>query len=97
MSSQTIFLLILILLGAAFYYFKNSGSIDPSKAKELVREGALLVDVRTPGEYSSGNIQGSKNIPINELDNRIGELGDKDRVIIYSIPKAGQYFTIPSG
>ncbi|MDZ4714206.1 MAG: rhodanese-like domain-containing protein [Cytophagales bacterium] len=32
--------------------------------KELVQNGAAIVDVRTKGEYSQGHIKGSVNIPL---------------------------------
>ena len=31
--------------------------------------GALLLDVRTPQEYRQGHIPGSKNLPLQQLDN----------------------------
>ena len=31
---------------------------------KLVKEGALIVDVRTKGEYKAGHIEGSKNVPL---------------------------------
>ena len=30
--------------------------------------GAILLDVRTPGEYHQGHIPGSKNVPLSSLD-----------------------------
>lgn len=49
--------------------------------KELVSNGAVIVDVRTPGEYKQGSIKGSTNIPLNELHNNLKKL-DKSKVII---------------
>ncbi|MDP4240300.1 MAG: rhodanese-like domain-containing protein [Bacteroidota bacterium] len=49
---------------------------------ELVKQGALILDVRTRGEYSSGHIRGSMNIPVEQLANNIGKLKDKDKAII---------------
>jgi len=34
---------------------------------------ATIVDVRTPGEFAAGHIDGAKNIPLNEVPNRIDE------------------------
>jgi len=42
--------------------------------------GALLLDVRTPMEYAGGTIDGFKNIPLNELRSRLGEL-DKSKPV----------------
>ena len=34
---------------------------------EMVKNGAQIIDVRTRQEYAGGNIKGSVNIPLNEL------------------------------
>jgi rhodanese-related sulfurtransferase len=49
--------------------------------KELVKQGAVIVDVRTPGEYAGGHIKGSLNIPLQNLDKNLGKLS-KDKTII---------------
>jgi len=49
---------------------------------ELVKQGATILDVRTKGEYSTGHIKGSINIPVEQLDNNIGKLKDKNKTII---------------
>jgi len=48
---------------------------------ELVKNGAVIVDVRTKGEYGGGHIKGSVNIPLQELEKHLGKL-KKDKVII---------------
>lgn len=35
--------------------------------EEIIAEGALVIDVRTPGEYKDGHIKGSLNIPMNDI------------------------------
>jgi phage shock protein E len=49
---------------------------------ELVRNGALIVDVRTAGEYKSGHIQGSLNIPVDQIRSRTAELKKKGKPVI---------------
>lgn len=49
--------------------------------RELVKSGAEIIDVRTKGEYASGHIKGSKNIPLDTLASHISKL-KKDKVII---------------
>ncbi len=58
------------------------GKVSPEKARALVEGGAKLVDVRTPGEHASGHIAGSINVPLQELGNRLAELGDKSKPIV---------------
>lgn len=49
---------------------------------ELVKNGAIIVDVRSPGEYASGNIKGSINIPVDSIGKNLAKLKDKNKVII---------------
>jgi rhodanese-related sulfurtransferase len=37
------------------------------KMQNLVKNGAQIIDVRTPGEFQSGHIRGSLNIPLQDL------------------------------
>lgn len=39
--------------------------------KQLVKDGAVIVDVRSKGEYSSGHIKGSINIPLDQLSGHL--------------------------
>ncbi|MFT4521789.1 MAG: phage shock protein E [Bacteroidia bacterium] len=34
---------------------------------QKISEGAVIIDVRSAGEYKSGHVQGSKNIPLNNI------------------------------
>lgn len=49
--------------------------------KQLLKSGAKIIDVRTKREYASGHIEGSVNIPLNELSEGVKKL-HKDSVII---------------
>jgi len=49
---------------------------------ELVKNGAVIVDVRTKGEYSSGHIKGSINIPLDSISNITTKVKDKKKVVI---------------
>lgn len=40
----------------------------------LNRKDAVMIDVREPAEFSAGHAPNAKNIPIAQLDKRIGEL-----------------------
>ena len=67
-----------------FLIYKRLGRIAPSKARELVKSGAKLVDVRSPAEFQSRHIDGAMNIPLPSLTAKLSSLGAKDRpVIVY--------------
>ena len=57
-------------------------------AAGLPRDGSVtLLDTRTVGEYSRGHIEGFRNIPVDELRERLGEL-DKSKPV-YVICQSG--------
>ncbi len=49
--------------------------------KQLVQTGATIVDVRTKGEYESGHVKGSVNIPLGSLPNGYSRIR-KDKAVI---------------
>jgi len=49
---------------------------------QLVKEGAIILDVRNKGEYAGGHIKGSINISVDTLSNNLSKLKDKDKTII---------------
>ena len=49
---------------------------------ELIAAGAIIVDVRTKGEYAGGHIKGSTNIPVNQLAANLGKFKNKEKAII---------------
>lgn len=60
------------------------GRVGGVEAHALVRDGARLVDVRTAQEYASSHLDGALNLPVQELDRRLGELGRRDApVVVY--------------
>jgi len=40
---------------------------EPTDFKALVQKGAIIVDVRSAGEFGSGHIQNSRNIPVDQM------------------------------
>ena len=52
--------------------------------KTLLDGKALVVDVRTPGEFASGHHPRAVNIPVDQVQSRIAEFGDKKKpVVVY--------------
>ena len=49
---------------------------------ELIANGAVLIDVRTPKEYSSGNPKGSTNIPLDKISGKIGKIEKLKKPIV---------------
>lgn len=57
--------------------------VTREQARELLDEGAQLVDVRADHEWDAGHIAGATHVPLPELPQRLEEI-DKDRpVVVY--------------
>ena len=63
-------------------FFKNIFSNSPkADLGELISKGAMIIDVRSPGEYKGGHLKNSTNIPLDQLSGKIGKL-DKNKPVI---------------
>lgn len=61
---------------------KNMLGLGPKvDYKELVKNGAQIIDVRTSGEFASGHVKGSINIPLNVISSNAKKI-KKDAPII---------------
>ncbi len=73
-----------VLFVVAFLVMRNMvGGISSEDAKKLVADGAVLLDVRTTGEYGSGHLPGAINVPVQDLEQRISELDPTKPVVVY--------------
>lgn len=77
------------ILAVWLFYHKfaaNKGvhAVTIEELKGLLDEkNRQYIDVRTPNEFSRNHIKGFKNIPLSELQHRMGELSfDRELVVI---------------
>ena len=77
-----------ILMQVGYMNVKNGGGISTMMASRNTKPSAMpssnepiVVDVRTPQEFAGGAYPGAINIPLDELQMRISELGSKTREI----------------
>lgn len=52
------------------------------KILDFKNRGAVIIDVRTPGEFVSGHIKDSKNIPLNTILAKAEEIKKLEKPII---------------
>ena len=60
------------------------------KIKEMIKEGAPIIDVRTPDEFRGGHVDGSINIPMQEFVARIEEVNAFSRPLILCCASGGR-------
>ena len=83
--------LLYIAIGFVGIFFAlkifNGGisAVDKKEVISYIKEGALIVDVRSGEEYASGHYQNAKNIPVDQVESRLKDFGNKDgKVVVYS-------------
>jgi phage shock protein E len=82
--------IILVVVALALVMRRVMGRASRTDVTAALREEALVVDVRTPGEFASGHADAAINIPLQNLGQRLDELGAKDRVIVLYCQSGGR-------
>jgi len=72
---------IIILIASLSLLLKKYLKGNKNDYKELLNEGAIIVDVRTEDEYKTGHIKNSINIPLKDLIYRINEFNKGDNIV----------------
>jgi phage shock protein E len=84
---------ILVVAGfvAAFLGLKHLGSVSPDAAREHLRQGAKIIDVRGREEYQARHLPQAINIPLGELAQRIAQHApNKDDVLLLHCLSGGR-------
>ncbi len=68
-------------------------SVHWHEVEDHADQGYLLVDVRTAGEFARGSVPGAVNVPVDELRERLDELGEKNVVVICQVGQRGHVAT----
>ena len=63
-------------------FLQNLFGSKTSELKQFLNEGAVIIDVRTPNEYASGYIKGSRNVPLDALQSRWPEVRQLNKPVI---------------
>jgi rhodanese-related sulfurtransferase len=85
MKSKKIFLALAIMLGLVFatQQLQAVEGVDVKLAQSMNQQGALLLDVREPEEFSAIHAPNAKLIPLGQLSTRMQEIAEyKDKPIV---------------
>ncbi|MCB0346885.1 MAG: rhodanese-like domain-containing protein [Bdellovibrionales bacterium] len=90
---KKLLLIILLVLAACNQSPKEpaaSGSNRATAAWEMINDGALVVDVRSPEEFSAGHVDGAINIPQDQIAMRLDEIADHKNKDVVLYCKSGR-------
>jgi NADPH-dependent 2,4-dienoyl-CoA reductase/sulfur reductase-like enzyme/rhodanese-related sulfurtransferase len=65
-----------------------------SQIDQFVADGYQLIDVRSAAEFSQGAIPGALNMPVDEIRDRISELGNKNLLVNCQVGQRGHTATL---
>ena len=76
-------LVVVAALAAVVWLWKKSGGISAQDALAHLKNGAVLVDVRSRGEFSAGHLSNAVNIPLDEIESGAWRrLKDKNQALL---------------
>lgn len=76
-------LLVMIIVHEVRRSTRGFRNVGPQAAVMLTNRDAQLLDVRSPDAFRKAHILNAKNIPLAELEDRIGKLDRDKAVIVY--------------
>ncbi len=65
-----------------FESIKSLFGFEKTDYAQLIKDGAVILDVRSKGEYAGGHIRGSVNIPVEQLARSLNKIKNKNKVVI---------------
>lgn len=72
-----------MLLWPTIMRARSGVSLDTLAATRLINDtGAVVLDIRTSAEYAGGHLPNARNIPLAELEKRVGEIKGNKPVLI---------------
>ena len=93
LRSKTVLGIIFVVIASTVYYTQiqqlgsetDYGDVTVEQALELIEKNPLLVilDVRTIQEFEDGHVEGATNMPVDDLEQRLEELGRNEEMLVY--------------
>ena len=76
-------ILVIAAIITVIFMIKKSGQISPKDALAYLKNSALVIDVRSPGEFNSGHLPTAINIPLEEIETALPRRAkDKNQTLL---------------
>jgi phage shock protein E len=75
--------LVIAVVVVVIFILKKAGRISAKDARAHLKNGALVIDVRSRGEFNSGHLPNAVNIPLDEIETALPRrVKDKNQVLL---------------
>jgi len=76
-------ILIAAAIVAAFLIYRRAGLVSVKEAKTHLKNGAMVIDVRTAGEFVAHHLPIAVNLPLSEIETNLDRrVKDKNQVLL---------------
>jgi len=84
-------ILILAALLVAIILLRRSGLAKATEAAAHLKKGAMVIDVRTAGEFACGHLPNAINLPLDEIESSLPRrVKDKEQVLLLHCQAGGR-------
>jgi phage shock protein E len=75
--------IVILLVFGGLQLIKAATQISESQARELIKKGAVILDVRTEAEFQARSIAGVTNVPLDRFEKTLPKLAtDKGQPVL---------------
>lgn len=67
-----------------------------NQIKEILNQGAIIIDVRSVQEFKMGKVQGSINIPLDQINHKMGKIKKYKKPIVLCCASGSRSMTAVS-
>ena len=76
-------IIVIAVIVAAFLLVSKGGQVSAKEAATYLKNGALVIDVRTLGEFNSRHLTNAINIPLDEINSVLPQrVKNKNQVLL---------------
>ena len=82
MSTMTSVIVVVIVV-TVYFIWKRASQISIKRAVAYLKDGALVIDVRSSAEFNSGHLANAINLPVEEIETALPRrVKDKNQVLL---------------
>jgi phage shock protein E len=75
--------IVIAVLASGYVFLKRSGQVSTKEASEFLKNGAMVIDVRSESEFNSGHLSQAVNMPLDRIDVLApSSVRDKNKILL---------------